>query len=148
MPRMTTTLLAIESAMETLGEFDAVMRGEPKNAPQNNTLAILLDAVVMEHQNLATPTEIRSVILRHYLKALGDEAATEEASAGAYDAILGAIGGDLDLSTFGGGETGVAEPDMDSLTAQWGYLTLDSTIYRTFDVSLGYRVHGAVDYVR
>lgn len=136
---------AIVSHAAALGRFERVNAHEPKSPPGSGlSCAVWVDRIApVASSGLAATSALVVVNVRVYTNMLTEPAdAIDPALMQAVDALLAALSSDLDL---GGqvrcvdliGQTGTA------LSAQAGYLTQDSRLYRVMTVTVPLIVNDA-----
>lgn len=128
------TLLNMQSKLQAMGGVTAVI-GEPKSAMESGLVAIMPQSGRIDEAVLNQPREIHVVFLRRYENMLREPQAVIEFEMDAWRAqIMADIFGDFDL----GGTVAYAL----ATEFQWnyGYLTVESVMYRILDLQVSYRI--------
>lgn len=129
----------VQSAALALGVFETVNTHEPLSAPGNGVRAALwVDSIAPAPRGsgLSATSGIVTLLLRCYANAIQQEPdAIDPNLLSAVSALLGQFSGEF---TFGGT---VREVDLlgmygRALSAQAGYITQDSKVYRIFTVTV------------
>lgn len=136
---VTGILDGIVSHAMALGVFDRVQGHEPKNPPGHGlTMAVWVDRIGPQPggSGLSVTTGRLEFIVRLYSNALQDPAdAIDPNLLAAVDVLLAAYSGDFEL---GGTVRNIDLLGMQGtpLSGRAGYLTISSTMYRIFDITL------------
>jgi|TARA_R110002020_G_scaffold54717_3_gene152403 hypothetical protein len=140
---ITKTINAIASFLEARGEFSLVQIGEPKSPPQGEMSAAIFasDASVVG-VTLQTTVEVHEVTIRIYRNMMDEpEEDNEIRTSQAVTGITSDLLSDYDLSSsvrnISIGEYGR------TLSANWGYMDVGGTMYRSVDISVPFIVDGS-----
>jgi hypothetical protein len=132
-----TVLRAVATPVEVAGRFDRVVLGEPKSAPGTGMSAAVFVSdlyTVPARSGLASVSVRLEVCVRVMLGMLTEpQEAIEPAILTAVEDVWTLMFSDIDLGSE------VAVIDIlgmygERIRARWGYITLDSTMYRIADV--------------
>ena len=126
---------AMLSKLQSLGSVRNVVQGEPRSKMQNGTVALIPERGRIDETTLSTAREVHVVTLRRYENALQESPAAIENSLDEWRAAVAAdVFGDFEL----GGTVAYALPDQ--FTWEYGYQTVEHTLYRILDLVISYRV--------
>lgn len=129
-------LSALVSHAQASGLFDNVLTHEPKSAPGGTTAAFWINTLEPTGSGLASTTVRLEVAARLYVPMLTEPQDDIELTLlGALDYLMGAYTGDFEL----GGT--VQTVDLlgawgTALKADTGYVRIDSTLYRSADITV------------
>lgn len=124
----------MQSKLQALGRASAVVIGEPREC-QDGLVAIIPDDGEVEETTLSSPRERHRVVLRKHRTWLGEPPEEIEFDLDQFRAEIQAdVFGDFDL----GGNVAYALPDE----FRWRFdkQTVNTIVYRTIDLTVGYRV--------
>ena len=128
------TLQNMQSKLLAMGGTTVVI-GEPKSAVESGLVAILPQSGRIDETVLNQPREIHVVMFRRYDNMLREPAELIEFEMDAWRAqIMSDIFGNFTL----GGSVAYALPT--EFQWQYGYGTLEQTMYRLLDIQLAYRI--------
>lgn len=128
------TLLNMKSKLQAMGNATVVI-GEPKSGVQNGLVAVIPQSGRVDETVLSQPREIHIVMLRRYDNFLGDPQEDVEFRMDFWRAqIMADVFGEFDL----GGTVAYALPT--EFQWQYGYVTVEQTMYRLLDLQIGYRL--------
>lgn len=137
-----TTLENMASKLKAMGGVFSVSIGEPKKAMQSATVAIIPTSGYIDETTLGQPREVHIVTLRRYENMLQEPAENIEFALDKWRAeILEDVFGDFDL----GGT--VAYPLPTQFRWDYGYQTVENTLYRLLNLTLAYRLDDNASFV-
>ena len=127
------TLLVMQSKLLAMGTSTAVI-GEPKSAVEDGLVAIIPQSGRIDETVLNASREVHVVMFRRYINMLREPQQDIEFEMDAWRAQITAdVLGDFDL----GGTVAYALPA--EFQWQYGYQTLEQTMYRLLDLQIAYR---------
>lgn len=130
------TLLNMKSKLQAMGNTTVVI-GEPKSEVQDGLVAIIPQSGRVDETVLNQPREIHIVMLRRYENMIQEPQEDIEFHMDFWRAqIMADVFGEFDL----GGTVAYALPT--EFQWQYGYQTLERTMYRLLDLQIGYRLDG------
>lgn len=128
----------MKTKLAAVGGVARAVIGEPASGVQSGLVAIIPTGGTIPETVLNAPRERHAVILRRYENALQAPAEEIELRLDQWRAdIFEDICGDFDL----GGT--IAYPEFTEFAWNYGYQTVENTIYRLLDLTLVYRIDPA-----
>jgi hypothetical protein len=125
----------MQSKLKAMGGVSSAVIGEPKKAMQSGLVAILPTRGRIDETTLRSPREVHTVTLRRYENALAEAAEDIEFRLDEWrEEIEADIFGDFDL----GGT--IAYPLPIEFEWNFGYQTVENTMYRLLDLMVAYRI--------
>lgn len=125
----------IRSKIAAMGGVSSAVIGEPIKAMQSGVVAIIADNGRIDETTLGHAREIHVVTLRRYENAFQESRDAIDTRLDEWRAqIMSDIFGDFDL----GGN--IAYPLPTQCSWQYGWQTVENTMYRLLDFTLAYRV--------
>lgn len=129
------TLQNMQSKLQATGYIDKAELGEPFSPPADWTAAIIIEDGTIDGTTLSNPREIHHVVIRVYHRFLL-EPRDEQVFR------LDQIRADLEQDFMGefdfGGSVAYILPT--EFTWKYGYQTIDQTVFRVLDITVGYRI--------
>lgn len=130
-----TALQAMQSKLMAMGRVTNAVIGEPKKAMQSGLVAIIPRAGRIDETTLQSPREVHEVTLRRYVDMLEEPSEDIDFEMDAWRSdILEDIFGDFEL----GGT--IAYPLPTQFQWNYGYQTVEQTMYRLLDLTVVYRI--------
>jgi len=125
----------MQSKLLAMGRVTNAVIGEPKQAMESGLVAVIPRGGRIEETTLRSPREIHLVTLRRYVNMLEEPSEDIDFEMDAWRAdILEDIFGDFEL----GGTIAYALPTQ--FEWNYGYQTVESTMYRLLDLTVAYRI--------
>lgn len=132
----------MQTKLQALGDAARVVIGEPKSAMQSGTIAIIPEGGSYNGTTLKAAREQHRVTLRRFENALGMPEEQIEFVLDQWRANIAAdIWGEFDL----GGS--IAYPLPLEFSWQYGWVTVENTLYRFVDLNVAYQVDDRANFV-
>jgi hypothetical protein len=129
------TLINMQGKLQAMGGVAKAVIGEPKSAVQDGLVSIIPLSGSIDETTLTAPREVHLVMLRRYVNAMREPTEETEFEMDAWRAdVMEDIFGDFDL----GGNVAYALPTQ--FLWNYGYQTIENTIYRLLDLTVAYRI--------
>lgn len=130
-----TAWTAMTSHIAATGYTPNVMIGEPRSGVQSRMVSVLPTSGEVDETTLSGPREVHRVIVRMYVNWL-DEGQDET------EFLLDQFRADIEEDFFGDFELGgnVAYALPTEFAWEYGTEQVENTVYRTIDITIGYRV--------
>ncbi len=136
-------LAIFESKVKATGYASVVTRREPSKAVQDGTCAVIGVEGFIDEAVLDAPREVHIVTVRRYVIAGAEpEANIDDEMELWRDALLTAFWGDFNLGD------NIAHGLPTETRWELGYGTLERTLYRFMDLTIGWRVDVAYKFVQ
>ena len=135
-------LINMQGKLMAMGGVAKAVIGEPKTAVQDGLVSIIPMSGSIDETTLNTPREIHLVMLRRYVNAMREPTEETEFEMDAWRAdVMEDIFGDFDL----GGNVAYALPTQ--FVWNYGFQTIENTIYRLLDLTVAYRIDDNASFV-
>jgi len=129
------TLKNMQSKLQAMGKVASAIIGEPKSKMQDGLVAIIPMSGHIDETTLNSPREVHMVMLRRYDNALSEPQDAIEYDMDEWRAdVMSDVLGNFTL----GGTVAYALPTQ--FTWQYGYQTIENTMYRLLDLTIAYRI--------
>lgn len=129
-----TALISLKSKLAAIAGVSAFI-GEPKKGMQNGTVSVINDSGRVDETTLVGPREVHTFTLRRYENGMQEPWEDVEMKLDAWRAeIMSDIFGDHDLNG------GVAHVLPVETRWDYGYQTIENTVYRLLDLTFSFRV--------
>ncbi len=136
-------LETLESKVSATGYSPVVTRREPMAAVQDQTVAVMAQTGFIDESVLDAPREVHIVTMRRYVNALSTpESDIDDEMELWRAAVLEAFWGDFNLGD------NIAYGLPDETRWEYGYGTLENTLYRFLDLTIGWRVDVAYTFTQ
>lgn len=125
----------MQSHLAKMGYGTITMIGDPRSDAQSRMIAIVPRDGEVDRTTLGTPSEIHRVVLRFYVNWFEEPQEDTEFLLDQFRAdIMEDVFGDYEL----GGTVCSALPT--EFAWEYGIATVEKTLYRTLDLTVGYRI--------